>query len=244
PTGGGLLGGGFRGRGQPVLAGTDRLAPDDVLVLCTGMTEKSRDEVTAQLADLPQGSTGSENAPGAAGQPRTAAVCRTATDAIRRTDPRSGLAVLAAQPRAEVPRLAVTLPAIAANVDTVRETVGNWLSGLRSSVEDGAGMALAVGEATANAIQHAFVGGRVGTIRIEASLLSDGELACWVRDDGRWRSPESSATSRRGRGLALMARLCDRIKVTREASGGTVVELRRRLHHPVIRSGGAHLSEA
>jgi len=238
PTGGGAL-----GLDLPVAAATGRLGRDGVLVLSSGITRQARAEVALRLAGLSQDPDASTATPGGGGQPaRTAAVCHAATEVIRRTDRRGGLAVLAAQHRPAVPRLKLSVPAIAANVDTVREAVGNWLFGLRSSVEDGAGMTLAVGEATANAVQHAYVGGHVGTVTVEASLQSDGELACWVRDDGRWLSPELSTTSRPGRGLAIMARLCDRVKVSREGSG-TVVELRRRLHHPVIRSGTGALSE-
>ncbi|MDQ3733527.1 MAG: SpoIIE family protein phosphatase [Actinomycetota bacterium] len=231
PTGGGVL-----GLDQPVVAATERLDRDDLLVLSTGISQKCQAAVTARLADLSRAADeGTEEAGQSARPSRTAAACRTATEVIRRTDRRSGLAVLAAQHRSTVPGLKLRLPAVKASLEPVRDAVGSWLSGLRSSVEDGAGMALAVGEASANAIQHAFVGRRVGTVEIEATLLSDGELACWVRDDGRWRPPEESSRGRTGRGLPMMARVCDRMKISREASG-TVVELRRRLHHPVIRS--------
>ena len=229
PTGGGVL-----GLDLPVVAGTERLGRDDVLLLSTGISQRSRDQVTARLADLAQaeGLFGEDRA-----EPheptRTATVCRTATEVIRATDRRGVLAVLAAQHRAAVPGLKLRMPAIATSLDSVRDAVGQWLSGLRSSVEDGAGIAMAVGEATANAVQHAFVGRRVGTVEVEANLLSDGELACWVRDDGQWLPPAAPTRGPRGRGLPMMARLCDRMRVSRDAEG-TVVELRRRLHHPVM----------
>ena len=144
------------------------------------------------------------------------------------------IAVLAVQHRPKVAGFQLKVPAVAASMESVGEAVGDWLAGLRSSVEDGVGMVLAVREAMANAIQHAFVGARIGSVTVEATLLTDGVLACSVRDDGRWLPPIPSASGHSRRGMRLMARVADRMMVRREHSG-TVVELRRRLHHPVSR---------
>lgn len=223
-TGGRLL-----PRNQPVSIGTTRLERDEVLVLHTdGFPPESRRAAATGSADFPDPRELATSA-------RTDEVCRTTVDEMLRSGARADFAVLAVQQRPAVPRLEMTVPAIVGSVETVGEAVDEWLARLRSSVEDGAVMALAVGEAMANAIQHAFVGQRVGSVTVEARLLADGVLTCSVSDDGCWRSPESSRTRRSGRGLGLMARLCDRMMVHREPTG-TVVELRRRLHHPVVRS--------
>lgn len=98
-------------------------------------------------------------------------------------------------------------------------------------------MALAVREAMTNAIQHAFVGASAGSVMVEGILRADGVLVCSVSDDGHWSHAESATRARGSGGLGVMARVCDRMLIHREL-GGTVVELRRRLHHPVIRSVG------
>lgn len=230
PTGGGGL------AKQPATVGTTRLVGAEVLVLCSdGLSPEARHALAAGLADgepaedAPAGKAGPDDSYGV----RTAAVCRTTAQAIRRTGNPGGFAIIAVQPRPVPPRLEVTVPAVGASLESAREAVGNWLSGLRSSVEDGAGMALAIGEAMANAVQHAFVGTRTGTVSIEASLRDDGVLSCSVRDDGRWLGTESSDLEGSGRGLALMARVSDWMELSR-GPGGTVVRLRRQLHHPVI----------
>ncbi len=230
PTGGGIL-----GMDAPAVAGAAAMFADEVLVLFSdGLSPEIRDAMAAGLADLAHSPAAATEALGdPQARPRTAAVCRTMTDTIRRTSNRGGLAVVAVQPRPVPPRLDLTVPAIAASLEAAGAAVAGWLSGLRSSVEDGVGIALAVGEALTNAIQHAFVGAPAGTVRIEASLLVDGVVSCSVRDDGRWLTPATSEEGHRGRGLPMMARVSDWMELSKEPSG-TVVELRRRLHHPVI----------
>ncbi len=218
-----------------------RLAPGEMLVLhsnCLG--PESRQALAAGLAEAIRhtDASGSPTATSMHNTVGTDSICRTTTAELRRAGSHDALAVLAVQHRPETSRLALTVPAVHRSLEAVDRTVGDWLSGLRSSVEDGVGVALAVGEAVTNAIQHAFVGQRVGTVRVEAELQKDGVLAFSVHDDGCWLPPESSSSGRSGRGLSMIARLCDRMVVHRD-TGGTVIELRRRLHHPVVRSTAA-----
>jgi anti-sigma regulatory factor (Ser/Thr protein kinase) len=234
-------GGAALGEGQslsPIAVETARLDRDEVLVLHSdGLTSESCRVVAAEL----DGHLGKATATADCGagpaqdEPKvmTEEVCRTTAGEMRRTGTRD-IAVLAVQHRPKVAGFQLKVPAVAASMESVGEAVGDWLAGLRSSVEDGAGMVLAVREAMANAIQHAFVGARIGSVTVEATLLTDGVLACSVRDDGRWLPPIPSASGHSRRGMRLMARVADRMMVRREHSG-TVVELRRRLHHPVSR---------
>ncbi len=220
---------------------TARLDPGEVLVLhSNGLGAESRRAVAQCLAEAIR-NTEAGGSPSLASMHRTVgtdSLCRTTTAELRRCGSHDALAVLAVQHRPETSRLAMTVPAVQKSLEAVDRTVGDWLSGLRSSVEDGVGVALAVGEAVTNAIQHAFVGQRVGSVRVEAELQKDGILAFSVHDNGCWLPPESSRTGRSGRGLSMIARLCDRMVVHRETTG-TVIELRRRLHHPVVRAAAA-----
>jgi len=232
-------GGGSLGTARPVSTETIRLDRDEVLVLFShGNCPGGRPDLAAAAAGWPDPGTGI-----GAAQPaqitrsaRTEQVCRQTAAELGRAGTRDDFAVLAIQSRLGAPRLELTVPAVVGSLETAGEVVSEWLAGLQSSVEDGAGIALAIGEAVANAIEHAFEGRPTGSIRVEATLLADGMLTCSVRDDGRWLQRETGKAQRRGHGLGLMSRVCDRM-LLRHDPGGTVVELRRRLHHPVIRTG-------
>src|SRR5262249_9187672 len=65
-------------------------------------------------------------------------------------------------------------------------------------------IALAVGEATANAVLHAYRAG-TGVVRLECAL-QDGRAEIRVRDWGTWETP---LPGRDSRGIVLMQRLCD-----------------------------------
>ncbi|MDQ4038387.1 MAG: SpoIIE family protein phosphatase [Actinomycetota bacterium] len=216
----------------------EHLAPDDVLVMHTGDRSpllgpafEPPAAAAPEADELARADGGDQPAPA----PRTEEVCRATAAMIGQGGTQHDLAIVAVQLKPPVPRLKLIVPGVVESLAPAAQAVGDWLAALRSSIEDGAGMALAMGEAVTNAIQHAFVGGRPGSVQVECRLLADGMLVCSVRDDGRWLPSESSRRDRTGRGLRLMARLCDRIQIRREVSG-TVVELWRRLHHPVIRS--------
>lgn len=235
------MGGRSLGLSPWVPVDTARLTPGEVLVLHSdGLSLDSRHAMATGLAEAARITDVVDSWVPAAmdSAVTTASVCRTTTAELRRAGSFDALAALAVQRRSELSRLAMTVPAVHRSLEAVDRTVGDWLSGLRSSVEDGVGVALAVGEAVTNAIQHAFIGQRVGSVRVEAELQNDGVLAFSVHDDGCWLPPGSSRPSYSGRGLSMIARLCDRMVVHRETTG-TVLELRRRLHHPVVRSAPA-----
>ena len=74
-----------------------------------------------------------------------------------------------------------------------------------------------------NAVEHAYPPGD-GDFVLRAVNL-DGEVAIEVRDFGFWRPPRGN--SDRGRGLELMRRLMDSLKVV-PGPEGTTVHLRRK----------------
>lgn len=217
----------------------ERLAPDDVLVLHTGgcspaLPAAALDALPILAREASEHARADERGQFAPSV-RTEEVCRAAAAVIGQAGTHNDVAVLAAQLKPPVPRLKLIVPGVMESLAPAAQAVGDWLAALRSSVEDGAGMALAMGEAVTNAIQHAFVGARPGSVLVECRLRPDGMLVCSVSDDGRWLPSESAKRDRAGRGLRVMARVCDRILIRRELSG-TVVELRRRVHRRVIRS--------
>ena len=81
---------------------------------------------------------------------------------------------------------------------------------------------LAVSELTTNTLQHTRGGGRV---RLWAE---DHQVVCDVVDGGAMRTfgrPMPPADSVRGRGLAIVERVCDEVSVS-QGPEGTVVRLR------------------
>lgn len=94
-------------------------------------------------------------------------------------------------------------------------------------------IAIAVGEAVANALEHGRGGGRPARAHAEL-CVADGELAVTVSDDGPGCDPGAVPDPRapqrllvpHGRGLLLMTSLMDRVSVSARAGGGCVVQLR------------------
>jgi anti-sigma regulatory factor (Ser/Thr protein kinase) len=117
-------------------------------------------------------------------------------------------------------RLDITLPAEVGQLVVLRRVLQRWLTERavdRNLLYD---VVSAVGEAAANAIEHAY-GPAGGTTRVSGRWSSD-ELLLIVRDLGQWRSARAP---QRGRGIPMMEALTDELHVSR-SDAGTTVELR------------------
>lgn len=117
--------------------------------------------------------------------------------------------------------LQVHLPAAPAALVQVRRALRQWLA--RAGVADEVADALqvAVGEACANAVDHAHPPGRTGAM--EVTVTADGdEVTARVADDGSWRTPDRDPGDR-GRGLLIMQQLLESVDVRRGPEGTTVV---------------------
>jgi len=79
-------------------------------------------------------------------------------------------------------------------------------------------IALAVGEATANAVIHAYRAAP-GVVRLECALRDD-HAEIRIRDWGTWETPSSGRDSR---GIRLMQRLCDSFELRHMPQGTEVV---------------------
>ncbi len=79
---------------------------------------------------------------------------------------------------------------------------------------------LAGNEACTNSAEHAYRGGDVGTMRVEAQL-GGGEIVLKIVDFGTWKPP-SGDNPFRGRGIPLMHAVSDRVELDRAATGTTV----------------------
>ncbi len=110
----------------------------------------------------------------------------------------------------------------AANARVVRHDFQSWIAHYELGGEAAGDLAIALGEALANGVEHAYAGMPPGILEVEATY-ADGLLHVSVRDHGAWRAPQEEPTDR-GRGLNLMRQLVDDVRVRSDARG-TVVEL-------------------
>jgi anti-sigma regulatory factor (Ser/Thr protein kinase) len=121
-------------------------------------------------------------------------------------------------------RLALRLPAEPPVLSGMRRTLRHWLEGLGAVDAEVYDMLVAVTEAAANAVEHAYGPGDA-TFDVDARASDDGVITVVVRDQGRWRPPRGH---NRGRGTLLMQELMDHFEVI-TGDDGTEVRMRRRL---------------
>jgi anti-sigma regulatory factor (Ser/Thr protein kinase) len=121
------------------------------------------------------------------------------------------------------PDLLLRLPADPEILSHIRQMLRRWLRATGAHPDEIAALTLAVGEACANAIEHAYAPGRA-SFELEASHAL-GVVTLAVRDNGRWRPPRGQ---HRGRGLRMIEATVDEFDV-RATDEGTEILMRRRL---------------
>jgi anti-anti-sigma factor len=108
----------------------------------------------------------------------------------------------------------------------MRRRTNAWLGGLGMGEQDRVGVMVAVGEACANAAEHAYRDVVAGEMHLSADVDLDGVLTIVVRDEGMWRPPKRDPGDR-GRGLLIMRQLVDRVRL--QGDQGTTVTLSMQL---------------
>ncbi|WP_089405600.1 SpoIIE family protein phosphatase [Geodermatophilus saharensis] len=142
------------------------------------------------------------------------------------------VAVLVAHRRSRsVEPLQLDLVAVPSALPAVRRRLGAWLTALGMGEQDRVGVMVAVGEACANAAEHAYRDTEPGPMRVTAAVDVDGVLTVTVHDEGTWRPPDRDPGDR-GRGLLIMRQLVDGMVVRGEH--GTTVTLRTRLRQSPV----------
>jgi anti-sigma regulatory factor (Ser/Thr protein kinase) len=117
-------------------------------------------------------------------------------------------------------------PADANTVSRARTAFGGWLQQhcplTTTTAHD---VLLAVNEALANAVEHAYAG-TSGNVDLTASYdVAHDTLTATVEDYGHWRPPNATADprfSRRGRGLVLMRALAEDTAIESSETGTRV----------------------
>jgi anti-sigma regulatory factor (Ser/Thr protein kinase) len=119
--------------------------------------------------------------------------------------------------------LRLRLPAEPRMLVQMRAPLRRWLRECDVADTDESEILVAVGEACANVVHHAYHA-TPGHMEIEARL-EEGSVRVSVRDQGQWRPP---AERDGGWGLQLMSSLMDVVEVDR-GPDGTEVRMRRRV---------------
>lgn len=120
-------------------------------------------------------------------------------------------------------RLSRVFPARPEELRTMRAAVREWLDAREVPREEVTNLMLAVGEACANAVEHAYAGREPGTVVLELAD-DDGGITVRVRDFGSWRPPTAATSNGRGRGTEIMRAVTHEFD-RRGDEGGTTVTL-------------------
>jgi serine phosphatase RsbU (regulator of sigma subunit)/anti-sigma regulatory factor (Ser/Thr protein kinase) len=193
------------------------LSPGETLLLYTdGLIERRGRQLAEGEAALV------EVAAGAPDEPEL--MCEAVTARLTEDNPPADdIAVLVVQTVGLHELLDVEVPAEPRQLATIRQLIRRWVEANGGGDDDCAAFAIAVSEACANAIEHAY-GPQRAMIEVRASLV-DGVAAVSIGDWGTWRQPRGG---NRGRGIPIMREFMDDVSIER-AERGTTVNLRRRL---------------
>lgn len=116
-------------------------------------------------------------------------------------------------------RFSACLHADPRDLAQLRRSFSDWLITAGADEDTRADVVLAVNEAVANAMEHAY--GPVDAMVEVTGLARDpGVFEVWVRDFGHWRADRPHAGG--GRGLILMRNLMDTVTVDNSEHGTTV----------------------
>jgi anti-sigma regulatory factor (Ser/Thr protein kinase) len=133
------------------------------------------------------------------------------------------VAALAARIAPLPDHLTTSWPARADTLGGLRPLLRRWLGKWGAKPDEIYDITVAVQEASANAVEHAYAPGDA-TFEVDARH-DDGVITVVVRDRGQWRPPRGR---HRGRGLSMMRALMESVDVRHDDEGTTIV-LRRRL---------------
>jgi serine phosphatase RsbU (regulator of sigma subunit)/anti-sigma regulatory factor (Ser/Thr protein kinase) len=193
------------------------LGPAETLLLYTdGLIERRGRSLSDGEAVLADAATSAPSDP----ELMCRTVIRGLTEGIEVPD---DIAVLAVRAVGLDDRLTVEVPAEAEQLATVRHLIRRWVAAKGGTDDDCAAFAIAVTEACANSVEHAYGPGDA-TIDLGAALAGD-QATVTVSDRGAWREAQGE---NRGRGIPVMKEFMDDVAID-TGEQGTNVELRRRI---------------
>jgi anti-anti-sigma factor len=215
--------------GTPTQVAEHLLAPGATLILFSNgaVADVDADPAAARnrLADVARTVLAM---PGALESDASAGLAGAVAEGVRRPQGwPDDVAVLVAHRRAtSLEPLRLDLVAVPSALPGVRRRLNGWLTALGMGEQDRVAVMVAVGEACANAAEHAYRGAEPGPMSVEAAVDADGVLTVTVRDEGTWHPPDRDPGDR-GRGLLIMRQMVDGVALEEER--GTTVTLSLRL---------------
>lgn len=134
-----------------------------------------------------------------------------------------------ATPSAQGSAFRCTIAATADAATQLQQQFTAWLdTACRPSAQRRDDVVLAVGEATNNAVEHAYACTRTGQVEVNAAMRPTGELTVTISDRGVRRRDPSTAPYR-GCGLSLIGDLSDSSNITTNPNGTTIALYWRRI---------------
>ncbi|MGN6170918.1 MAG: ATP-binding SpoIIE family protein phosphatase [Solirubrobacteraceae bacterium] len=192
------------------------LGPGEMMLLYTdGLIERRGVSLWTSIDTLVAAVTGAQN-------PEDA--CLMVMDRlVPQRGPADDVAVIAVQNDRVPAVLELEMAAYPKMLAPLRQAVRRWLhaQGVEREVE--IEITIAVSEACANAIEHAYGPSR-GSFAVRAERR-DGCVEVKVRDQGRWQPPRDE---HRGRGLKIIEAAMDEVDIHAD-NAGTAVTMRRKL---------------
>ena len=193
-------------------------AGETMLLYTDGLIERPGvllDYSLDQLLDAVTGATTAEDA------------CLLAMDRlVPQRGPRDDAAVIAVRPDPVADVLDIELAADPSLLSGLRRMLGRWQRSQEVEPAVASEITIAVSEACANAIEHAY-GPSGGRIHVRAARIGE-TIRINVSDRGHWRAPRGED---RGRGLKIMAAAMDSFEV-RSTDQGTEILMSRDVSHP------------
>ncbi|HEV7210376.1 MAG TPA: SpoIIE family protein phosphatase [Blastococcus sp.] len=208
---------GLPGRG-PRPQATATVPPGGTLLLFTdGLVESRAAALDTGLGRLAAAVTARRDAPLAA------VVDGVLADLVDATGAADDIAVVAV--RLLPPPLHLDLPADPAQLSRVRRQALDWASGAGLDPDTAQDLELALGEAVANSVEHAYRDTDVpGRVQVTLDRDAAGGLTVTVTDGGTWHPPAADS-GYRGRGLQMINTLAADVELHHGPSG-TVLRFR------------------
>ncbi|QYN31908.1 SpoIIE family protein phosphatase [Pseudonocardia sp. DSM 110487] len=211
---------GVRAR-PPYTAGTATIAPGESIVLYTDGLVERRGEIIDEGIDRLAAIAARHHAlaPEALTDALLTGALAGHCGVGASPDPADDVALIVA--RLVPAPLRLVLPAEAAVLRELRAAVLAWASAVGIDEDDVYDLQLAVGEAAANAVEHAYRGHTPGPMSVELTRDRDGGIDAHVRDEGSWR-PIPEEKGYRGRGLELIRDVSRRMRLHHGPDGTEV----------------------
>jgi anti-anti-sigma factor len=179
---------------SPITEGHAQLTPGSTVVLYTDGLVERRGEILDDGLDRLAAACREDRAPD-----RLIPVLL--REALGGDQPGDDVAVIAA--RLLPGPLHERLPAQPASLAVLRRTVARWASAAALPEEQSYDLQLGLGEAAANAVEHAYRGAGPGEVSCRLDRAESGDVHVEVCDEGSWRPPADPGY--RGRGLRVIA---------------------------------------